>query len=58
MKRFLVLLALAAIALLLPMRPAAADSGSDEADFVQRTNALRAEKGLPHLAVDAELTDI
>ncbi|MEY2567095.1 MAG: hypothetical protein QOE35_1624 [Actinomycetota bacterium] len=58
MKRALVLLAVTAGALLLPMRPAAADPAGDEADFIQRTNALRAEKGAPPLSVDAELTDI
>jgi hypothetical protein len=59
MSRFVGLLALIAALVLVPAaRPAGADPASAEAEFVQRINSLRADKGLPPLGVDPELTAI
>lgn len=58
MSKLLAALLLVAGLLLLPARPAAAEPASAEAEFVARINALRADKGLPPLAVDGELTNV
>ncbi|MEY2476953.1 MAG: hypothetical protein QOG87_2268 [Actinomycetota bacterium] len=59
MSRFVALVALVAALVIMPAaRPAAADPASAEAEFVHRINSLRADKGLPPLGVDPELTAI
>lgn len=59
MSRFVVFVAIVGALIMSPAaRPAAADPASAEAEFVQRINALRADKGLAPLGVDPELTAI
>ncbi|MEO7837064.1 MAG: CAP domain-containing protein [Acidimicrobiales bacterium] len=61
MKKFLATLVAALVGITgvaLAAGPASADTGSDETAFVEKLNELRATRGLPALAIRAELIDV